>query len=118
MQALLQIATYDYGAFTPKFDVHAYSKAIDVNVKGPALFVRATTAAMAQQEPLTYDAIGRDGGRSLERGSIVLLASVAAFVASPGMAAYTTCKHATPGILRSAGKASYSSRDPLHSSMG
>ncbi|ETS80725.1 hypothetical protein PFICI_08254 [Pestalotiopsis fici W106-1] len=90
----------NYSSFTPAVDLDAFSKISDTNIAGAVRFVRAVTAAMAQQEPLTYT--GRHGTRSLGRGSIVLLGSTNSLIGAPGMIGYTTAKHAVIGIMRSA----------------
>jgi NAD(P)-dependent dehydrogenase (short-subunit alcohol dehydrogenase family) len=73
-----------------------------INVKGTLLCVRAVTKAMIKQEPLSIK--GRNGLRSLGRGSIVNLGSANSYVALAGKAPYTISKHAVMGITKTAGK--------------
>ena len=76
----------------------------DTNIAGAVRFVRAVTAAMAQQEPLTFPGTSRHSSRSLGRGSVVLLGSISSLIGTPGMISYATAKHAIIGIMKSAGK--------------
>ncbi|OTA98254.1 hypothetical protein M426DRAFT_70185, partial [Hypoxylon sp. CI-4A] len=80
-----------------------FSNAMEINVKGTMLCVRAVTQAMIQQEPLTHTS-ARHSARSLRRGSIVNLASINSYIGAPGMMPYTTSKHAVIGITKTAGK--------------
>lgn len=66
------------------------------------LCVRAVSKAMSVQEPLTHE--GRNGPRSLGRGSIINLGSAYSYAASPGMLPYTVSKHAVIGITKAAGE--------------
>ena len=65
------------------------------------LFVRAVAKAMSKQEPLSVN--GRNGTRSIGRGSIINLASALSHMAIPGLLTYTTAKHAVLGITKTAG---------------
>ncbi|KAJ2978635.1 hypothetical protein NUW58_g7436 [Xylaria curta] len=87
------------GAVIPNLKVDIFSKTIEVNIKGTMLCIRAVAKAMASQEPLSYKS--RHGERSLGRGSIVNLGSANSYVAAPGMASYTTSKHAVIGLTKS-----------------
>ncbi|KAI1160271.1 NAD(P)-binding protein [Nemania serpens] len=88
------------GAVTPNVKLDIFNKTMETNITGTMLCVRAVTHAMAKQDPLNY--VGRQGARSLGRGSIVNLGSVNAHVPAPGMLPYTTSKHAIIGITKSA----------------
>lgn len=57
---------------------------------------------MKIQEPVSI----RPGSpeRGTTRGSIVILGSASAFVATPSMVQYTTAKHALLGLTKNAGK--------------
>lgn len=90
------------GAVTPNVKLDIFNKTMETNITGTMLCVRAVTHAMAKQDPLNY--VGRQGARSLGRGSIVNLGSVNAHVPAPGMLPYTTSKHAIIGITKSAGE--------------
>ncbi|ROV87888.1 hypothetical protein VMCG_10296 [Cytospora schulzeri] len=87
-------------AITPDLELDIFSRTVDINIKGAVIFIRAVTAAMAKQEPLSYTS--RHGTRSLGRGSIIILGSVNSHVAVPRMLSYTTSKHAIIGIAKSA----------------
>ena len=67
------------------------------------LCVRAVSKMMMTQEPRSYR--GRhDNERSLGRGSIVNVGSVASHIAIPNMMAYVASKHALAGITKAACK--------------
>ena len=55
---------------------------------------------MKKQEPRYYN--GRHGSRSIGRGSIVNVASVYSFIATPGLMSYVASKHAIMGLTKSA----------------
>lgn len=57
---------------------------------------------MVLQEPRVVK--GRNGSRSVGRGSIVNLASANSFVAMPAMVQYVSAKHALIGLTKTAGK--------------
>lgn len=75
---------------------------LQVNVTGTFLITRAVSAVMKSQEAT----ITKPGSseRGFHRGSIVIIGSASAFVATPGMTQYTTAKHAVLGITKNAGK--------------
>lgn len=89
------------GAITPNLKTDFFSRAVEININGTMLCVRAVSNAMAQQEPLMYTS-RRHGTRSLGRGSIVNLGSINSYIGAPGMLPYTTTKHAVIGITKSA----------------
>ncbi|KAI0897529.1 oxidoreductase [Annulohypoxylon nitens] len=92
----------NYGSFTPALDLDVFSKMNNTNITGAVRFVRAVTAAMAKQEPLTFPGTSRHSLRTLGRGSVVLLGSTSSLVGVPGMISYNTAKHAIIGIMKSA----------------
>jgi NAD(P)-dependent dehydrogenase (short-subunit alcohol dehydrogenase family) len=59
-----------------------------INVKGPFLGIRSVTPAMQKR-----------GG-----GSVVITSSITGVTGTPGLAAYSTSKHAVIGLMRSAAK--------------
>lgn len=100
LTAFLKVDLEQFKNFTPALDMDIFTKMMNTNVRGAALFVRAVTAAMSQQEPLAYT--GRYGTRTLGRGSIVLLGSLQSVLGAPGMFSYVTGKHAILGIMKAA----------------
>lgn len=70
------------------YDEARFDQVMAVNVKGPFLGLRAAIPAMQKR-----------GG-----GSIVITSSVAGVQGSPGIAPYSTSKHAVIGMMRSAAK--------------
>lgn len=94
------------GALAPNLKLDVFNKTIDVNVKGAVYFARAVTAVMAAQDEVEHTSSSRYGNttRTLGRGSLIFLGSVASSVTSPGMLSYTTSKHAIAGITKSVGK--------------
>ena len=82
-------------------NVSVFDRAIEINLKGTMLCVRAVSKAMSTQDSLTHE--GRHGLRSLRRGSIVNLGSISSLAAGAGMMAYTASKHAVIGITKTAG---------------
>lgn len=73
-----------------------------VNVIGSFLVARTASALMKTQDP----APAKKGcaERGTTRGSIVMVGSASAYVATPGMVQYTTAKHAVLGLTKNAGE--------------
>ena len=70
------------------YDEARFDQVMNVNVKGPFLGIKAAVPALT-----------RRGG-----GSIVITSSITGVRGSPGVAAYSTSKHAVIGLMRSAAK--------------
>ncbi|EPE37166.1 NAD(P)-binding Rossmann-fold containing protein [Glarea lozoyensis ATCC 20868] len=84
---------------TADVDINNFDAILNVNTRGVMLCVRAVSKFMISQEPRTHT--GRHGKqRSLGRGCIVNLGSVASFSAGRGMMAYVASKHAVMGITK------------------
>jgi NAD(P)-dependent dehydrogenase (short-subunit alcohol dehydrogenase family) len=77
---------------------------MSVNARGTMLVLRAVCTAMASQEPRTYTSPRNGTTRSLGRGAIVIIASLAAHVAPGKMVPYVASKYATLGIAKVAGE--------------
>ncbi|ONH27985.1 SDR family NAD(P)-dependent oxidoreductase [Pseudofrankia asymbiotica] len=78
------------------FDVEDYERVFGVNVRGTFLSVQAAVRRfIAQSEDRSGD--GTSPGNA---GRLLLTASTASLVGSPGMAVYMASKHAVHGILR------------------
>ncbi|OAL03013.1 short-chain dehydrogenase/reductase-like protein [Phaeosphaeriaceae sp. SRC1lsM3a] len=73
-----------------EFEESAFTKTLDVNVKGVFLGMKYATKQMKEQEP----------GESGDRGWIINLASVYGLGGDPGTAAYITSKHAVMGLTK------------------
>jgi len=73
-----------------------------ISVKGTVLVLGALAAQMATQEPRTV--VGRNGPRSVGRGSIVCLSSGNGYCSEPNKGAYTASKHAVMGVMKTAGE--------------
>ncbi|KAJ0414326.1 oxidoreductase [Aspergillus carlsbadensis] len=91
------------GARTEHLNIGVFDKTLAVNARGTMLVLRAVSAAMAQQEPRSYQSHRHpESSRSLGRGSIVVMASINGNVAAPGMMAYSASKYAAIGIAKTA----------------
>jgi NAD(P)-dependent dehydrogenase (short-subunit alcohol dehydrogenase family) len=77
---------------------------MSVNARGTMLVLRAVCTAMASQEPRTYTSPRNGTTRSLGRGAIVVIASLAAHVAPGKMVPYVASKYATLGIAKVEGE--------------
>ena len=89
------------GALTPEINTDAFAKIIETNLTGTMLCLRAVSGAMAKQEPRSHT--GRHGTRSLGRGSIVCLGSLASYVPMIGAMGYSAAKHAVIAMVKTAG---------------
>ncbi len=69
-------------------DLQEFDDFYRVNVKGTLHCIREVSHVMREQTPL--EAVGRNGPRIVGRGSIVNIASLNSFLASPGIVQYTT----------------------------
>lgn len=76
------------GSYDSAFNLDYWRKVIDINLTGTFNVIRLAATAMSQTEPL----------ESGERGSIVNMASVAAFDGQIGQAAYSASKGAVVGM--------------------
>ncbi|KAK8037833.1 2-5-dichloro-2-5-cyclohexadiene-1-4-diol dehydrogenase [Apiospora marii] len=76
-----------------------FQRFLDLNATGMFLVTREASIAMRAQEPqpMSLDS----PGRGTTRGAIVNLASASSLVATPGIASYTTSKHAALGLTKS-----------------
>ena len=83
-------------------DASEFDRMLKVNVTGTFLVTRTVSALMKLQEAKLVKRGLPERGTT--RGSIVIIGSASAFVATPGMAQYTTAKHAVLGITKNAGK--------------
>jgi len=83
-------------------DTMEFDRMLKVNVTGTFLVTRAISAVMKSQEPTALTPGSPERGTT--RGSIVIIGSASAFVATPGMIQYTTAKHAALGITKNAGE--------------
>jgi NAD(P)-dependent dehydrogenase (short-subunit alcohol dehydrogenase family) len=79
------------GSYDSAFNLDYWRKVIDINLTGTFDVIRIAATAMSRTEPL-------EGG---ERGSIVNMASVAAFDGQIGQAAYSASKAAAISCLES-----------------
>ncbi|KAL4957400.1 hypothetical protein BDW69DRAFT_200982 [Aspergillus filifer] len=78
-----------------------FRRMLEINTTGTFLVIREASAVMRTQEPQRIVAsLGDD--RGLGRGSIVVLGSAASYVATSGLAQYTTAKHAVIGLVKNA----------------
>lgn len=78
-----------------------FQRFLDVNSRGTFLVTRMASIAMRAQE---LQAVSQSSpGQGTTRGAIVNLGSASSMVAIPGVLPYTTSKHATLGISKSAG---------------
>ena len=71
-----------------EYDEARFDQVMAINVKGPFLGIRSVTPAMQKR-----------GG-----GSVVITSSITGVTGTPGLAAYSTSKHAVIGLMRSAAK--------------
>ena len=71
-----------------EYDEAKFDQVMAINVKGPFLGIKSVTPAMLKR-----------GG-----GSVVITSSITGVRGSPGIAAYSTSKHAVIGLMRSAAK--------------
>ncbi|KAF6813134.1 3-alpha-(Or 20-beta)-hydroxysteroid dehydrogenase [Colletotrichum musicola] len=77
-----------------------FQRFLDVNSRGTFLVTRMASIVMRAQE---LQAVSQSSpGRGTTRGAIVNLGSASSMVAVPGVLPYTTSKHATLGISKSA----------------
>ncbi|KAI0886286.1 3-alpha--hydroxysteroid dehydrogenase [Annulohypoxylon maeteangense] len=72
----------------------------EINVTGTFLVTRAVPASMKSQELVAASPQASERGTT--RGSIVILGSTSAFIATPKMIQYTAAKHAVLGITKTA----------------
>lgn len=77
-----------------------FKRVMDINVFGTFLVTRAISGVMQRQEPMPTEL----PERGATRGVIVNMGSLASFLPSPGMLAYTASKHAVLGLTRNAGE--------------
>jgi len=82
-------------AFADSKDWH---RVLDINLHGTFYILKAAAKIMLQQDPI----ISIIDGRPLQRGSIVNLASVQGFIATPLSTSYVTSKHAVIGLTKTA----------------
>ena len=82
-----------------------FDRLLSTNLRGTMLCVRAVSKQMALQEPRQYSPQGRhaSASRSLGRGVIINLGSIASLRAAPGMTGYVASKHAVVGLTKVAG---------------
>jgi NAD(P)-dependent dehydrogenase (short-subunit alcohol dehydrogenase family) len=83
-------------------DTAEFHRMLQVNVTGTFLVTRVVSAAMKSQEARMVKPGSPE--RGVSRGSIVIIGSASAFVATAGMTQYTTAKHAVLGITKNAGE--------------
>lgn len=83
-------------------DTAEFHRMMLVNVNGTFLVTRAVSAVMKSQEAKMIKPTSPE--RGVSRGSIVIIGSASAFVATAGMIQYTTAKHAVLGITKNAGE--------------
>ena len=79
-----------------------FQRFLDVNTTGMFLVTREASIAMRAQEmrPISLSTPGRGS----TRGAIVNLGSASSLVASAGILAYTTSKHAALGLTKNSGE--------------
>ncbi|KAL4938553.1 hypothetical protein BDV06DRAFT_215007 [Aspergillus oleicola] len=78
-----------------------FRRMLDINTIGTFLVIREASAVMRAQEPQRLiSSLGDDRGTG--RGAIVVLGSAASYVATAGIAQYTTAKHAVVGLVKNA----------------
>jgi NAD(P)-dependent dehydrogenase (short-subunit alcohol dehydrogenase family) len=75
---------------------------LNVNLKGTIHSMGAVTRAMMMQEPRIVK--GRNGERSIGRGSIVNISSANGYVAQAGKGPYIASKFAVIGVTKTAGR--------------
>ncbi|KAM0816450.1 hypothetical protein AB5N19_02252 [Seiridium cardinale] len=81
-------------------DATEFEQMLKVNVTGAFLVMRAISAIMKSQEPIPLRSGSPERGST--RGSIVIIGSASAMVATPNMVQYTTAKHAVLGMTKNA----------------
>ncbi|KAL2826931.1 oxidoreductase [Aspergillus pseudoustus] len=81
-------------------DISDFDRTMTINTRGTMLVLRAVSKAMAQQAPRTYTSPRNGTTRSLGRGAIVVIASLAAHIAPSRMMPYVGSKYATLGIAK------------------
>ncbi|KAF2850047.1 NAD(P)-binding protein [Plenodomus tracheiphilus IPT5] len=81
-------------------DIAEFHRMLQVNVTGTFLVTRLVSAVMKSQEASMMKSGSPE--RGVSRGSIVIIGSASAFVATAGMTQYTTAKHAVLGITKNA----------------
>ncbi|KAI8957751.1 oxidoreductase [Daldinia sp. FL1419] len=77
-----------------------YDALHDVNAKGILHCLQEEILAMKDQEPAYVE--GRNGRRSIGRGSIISVTSLSSVVGSPNSIPYTASKFAARGIIKTA----------------
>lgn len=83
-------------------DTAEFHRMMQVNVMGTFLVTRIVSAAMKSQTANMVKSGSSE--RGVSRGSIVIIGSASAFVATAGMTQYTAAKHAVLGITKNAGE--------------
>ncbi|KAI5918406.1 NAD(P)-binding protein [Camillea tinctor] len=83
------------GTDVTKLSVAEFQRFLNVNAGGMFLVTREASIAMRAQEPLSISAT-----KGTTRGAIVNVASASSVVATPGLLAYTTSKHAVLGLTK------------------
>ncbi|KAL2820107.1 oxidoreductase [Aspergillus granulosus] len=81
-------------------DIDDFDRTMSTNSRGTMLVLRAVSKAIAKQEPRTYTSPRNGTTRSLGRGAIVVIASIAAHIAPSKMLPYVVSKYATLGIAK------------------
>ncbi|ORY71428.1 uncharacterized protein BCR38DRAFT_416778 [Pseudomassariella vexata] len=81
-------------------DTTEFERMLKVNVTGAFLVTRAISTIMKSQEPIPLRLGSPERGST--RGSIVIIGSASAMVATPNMVQYTTAKHAVLGMTKNA----------------
>jgi NAD(P)-dependent dehydrogenase (short-subunit alcohol dehydrogenase family) len=79
-----------------------FQRFLDANTTSMFLITKEASIAMRAQDmkPVSPSNISR----GFTRGSIVNLGSASSLVASPGVLAYTTAKHAALGLIKNSGE--------------
>ncbi|KAL3455036.1 oxidoreductase [Aspergillus heterothallicus] len=81
-------------------DIADFDRTMTTNARGTMLVLRGVSSAMARQEPRSYTSARTGTTRSLGRGAIVVIASLAAHIAPGKMLPYVGSKYATLGIAK------------------
>lgn len=79
-----------------------FQRFVDINTTGMFLVTREASIAMRAQEMRSISP--STPGRGTTRGAIVNLGSASSLVASAGVLAYTTSKHAVLGLTKNSGE--------------
>jgi len=79
-----------------------FNRFMNVNVTGTMLVTSIASSLMRNQDALPVDS--SQPARGVTRGTIVVMGSAAAYIATPEISQYTASKHAVLGLAKNAGK--------------